>query len=83
MPASDIAVDCVFACVAVFRAREEVRQHSAIGLVQRSIPNTQFFINMIDWQPISTNIASDTVRTVDDAGAKDLPYRFYRAVQQS
>jgi hypothetical protein len=38
--------------------------------------------NLIDWTPLSTNLASTNLFYLMDPGASNFPYRFYRVLQQ-
>jgi hypothetical protein len=38
--------------------------------------------NLVDWVPLSTNVASTNLFNLLDPGATNFPYRFYRVLQQ-
>ena len=38
--------------------------------------------NLINWTPISTNMATTNLINLFDTGASNFPYRFYRVIQQ-
>jgi hypothetical protein len=38
--------------------------------------------NFVDWTPLSTNVAGSNVFLLTDTNAFEVPYRFYRAVEQ-
>jgi hypothetical protein len=38
--------------------------------------------NLVDWTPLSTNLASTNLFDLMDPGASNFPYRFYRVLQQ-